>query len=55
MATSVLCQLCQQPVLLENARINEVGRAVHEECYVQAIRIPKQNKPVERPKPPGTS
>jgi hypothetical protein len=49
---SVPCQLCHQPVSLENARINEHGKAVHEECYLSALKIvpaPKQN-----PTEPGT-
>jgi hypothetical protein len=51
MVTSVLCQLCKQPVLLEKARINELGKAVHEECYLQSIRIAKPVKTGEGPTP----
>jgi len=54
MVTPVLCQICRRPVMLETARINEHGKAVHEECYVNALRatqapapddpsIPKEN------------
>lgn len=39
MASSVRCQLCNEPVTLENARINELGKAVHEECYLKALQI----------------
>lgn len=51
MVTSVLCQLCKKPVLLEKARINELGKAVHEECYLQSIRLPKPVKAGEGPNP----
>ena len=48
---SVPCQLCQQPVPLESARINELGKAVHEECYLNALRIgkPAQREPLPKP------
>ena len=51
MAISVACDLCKKPVLLEKARINELGKAVHEQCYVQAIRACKPVGPTESPKP----
>jgi hypothetical protein len=41
MASSVLCQLCNEPVFLESARINEHGKPVHEDCYVESIKIMK--------------
>ncbi len=50
MAISVVCELCKKPVLLEKARINELGKAVHERCYVQAIRASRPAVP-EGPKP----
>jgi hypothetical protein len=46
MSISVLCELCKKPVLLEKARINESGKAVHEQCYLQAILVNKPGKPV---------
>jgi len=55
MAISVVCDLCKKSVLLEKARINESGKAVHEQCYLQAILVNKPGKPVRgaspRPKP----
>lgn len=45
MASPVSCQLCQQPVMLETARINEHGKAVHEECYVNALKNAKPPAP----------
>ena len=32
--TEVTCAYCHQPVKLENAKTNENGQAVHEDCYV---------------------
>jgi hypothetical protein len=51
MAISVVCDLCKKPVLLEKARINELGKAVHEQCYVRVIRASKPMRPAENPKP----
>jgi hypothetical protein len=55
MAISVVCDLCKKSVLLEKARINESGKAVHEQCYLQAILVNKPGKPMRganaRPKP----
>lgn len=55
MSTSVPCQLCRKPVSLERARINEMGKPVHEECYLQAIRANKPEQPLPRSKPPIVS
>jgi hypothetical protein len=54
MNSSVPCQLCQQPVPLEVARIDELGKPVHEECYVQAIQTTDARLP-ELPKPSGSA
>jgi hypothetical protein len=51
MAISIVCELCKKPVLLEKARINELGKPVHEQCYVQSIRTGKPMRPAEGPKP----
>jgi len=32
------CVLCKEPVKLEESMTNEYGQAVHENCYVQALR-----------------
>ena len=45
MVSPVTCQLCQQPVMLETARINEHGKAVHEECYFNALKSAKPPAP----------
>jgi hypothetical protein len=33
----MLCPTCNQPITLEDAKIDEDGRAVHEECYVKQL------------------
>lgn len=38
MVTPVMCQICKQPVILETARVDEHGKAVHEECYFNALK-----------------
>lgn len=36
-AALVLCAVCDDPVQLENCKIDENGKAVHEDCYVTAM------------------
>jgi hypothetical protein len=43
-----VCPLCNQTVELETTKTNEDGEAVHEECYVLAIKA-------HQPKPSGRS
>jgi hypothetical protein len=47
----VICQICKKPVALETARINEHGKAVHEDCYVNALKrvapLPSTKRPPE--------
>jgi hypothetical protein len=33
-----LCPVCNQPVALETAKVDEVGRAIHDECYFAIVR-----------------
>ncbi|HZQ94537.1 MAG TPA: hypothetical protein VFA67_05975 [Candidatus Sulfotelmatobacter sp.] len=54
MVNSVPCQLCKKPVLLEKARINEMGKAVHEECYIKTIQVSKTAQ-TGHPRKPGTA
>lgn len=39
-----VCPLCNEPVELETTKTNEDGEAVHEECYVLAVKA-QQPKP----------
>ena len=34
------CTICKQPVSLENAKTDELGLAIHEQCYVLKLRPP---------------
>jgi hypothetical protein len=47
-ATSASCFICGKPVLLEIAKTNEYGRAVHEECYVLRIKLEHATMPVQK-------
>jgi hypothetical protein len=41
-----LCPLCNEPVELENSITDEAGKAVHEDCYLQALKAaPAPNAP----------
>jgi hypothetical protein len=33
-----LCPVCNHPVALETAKVDEVGRAIHGECYLVIVR-----------------
>lgn len=39
------CYICGLAVELEVAKTNEDGEAVHEECYVEGIRVKAMQKP----------
>jgi len=31
------CSICHKPVMLETTKVDEHGKAVHEECYISAL------------------
>ncbi len=33
------CAICSRPVRLETAKTDERGRTVHEECYLQKLKL----------------
>jgi hypothetical protein len=33
------CAFCNAPVLIETAKTNERGQLIHEDCYVQSLRM----------------
>ena len=41
-----LCAICRKPVILETAKTDDDGQAIHEECYVEKIhgKIPPKPK-----------
>jgi hypothetical protein len=42
------CSICNKPVKLETSKTDELGKAVHEGCYVLKVR---NKKPSTVPKP----
>ncbi|HEV3512692.1 MAG TPA: hypothetical protein VGS05_13385 [Candidatus Sulfotelmatobacter sp.] len=49
MVSPVICQICKQPVILETARIDERGKAVHEDCYLRAIQAQQRPRTDDDP------
>ena len=49
----VICPICNKPVVLETARFNEFGKAVHEDCYVRALKASRTQSVPERPPEAG--
>ena len=35
----IICSICEQPLPLESAKVDDHGRAVQEACYAQTIDI----------------
>jgi hypothetical protein len=33
-----ICTICRKPVNLETSKTDDVGQAIHEECYVRMVR-----------------
>lgn len=33
------CPICDKPVPLESAKTDEDGKAIHEDCYVSALKF----------------
>jgi hypothetical protein len=46
------CAVCGKPCSLENCKTDELGRAVHDACYVMAM-LSKQNLPPTYPSAEG--
>jgi hypothetical protein len=40
------CWICSKPVLLENCKIDEHGRPVHENCYVTRLALEMAQPPI---------
>jgi hypothetical protein len=43
------CSICQKRIALETARADEVGQAVHEECYLLTLGIGRDQGSVYKP------
>jgi hypothetical protein len=39
--TFPICSVCNEPVELNTAKVNEVGNPIHEECYVVKVSLRK--------------
>ena len=50
--TFATCAVCGKPCSLENCKTDELGRAVHDSCYVVVI-LSKQNVPPDFPSAEG--
>jgi len=40
-----LCDICHKPVKLETSKTNELGKAVHERCYLLMVSSKKAKSP----------
>jgi hypothetical protein len=47
-ANIVSCVICGTSVELEHCKINEDGRAVHENCYIEKLALPMVRAKVDR-------
>ena len=43
--SSPYCWICGKPVLLEDCKVDEKGRAVHESCYIAKVAQQKERQP----------
>ena len=43
--TLPICSVCNEPVELNTAKVNEVGNPIHEECYVLKVSLRKDKTP----------
>ena len=37
--TTEICSFCSKPLAIEHAKTDADGKAVHEECYFQQLRL----------------
>src|SRR5258708_32898503 len=44
-----ICSICNEPVELETKKTNELGKAVHEECYVLHLQLIRASTPPRSP------
>ena len=40
-----ICEICHKPVKLETSKTNELGKAVHERCYLLRVRSKNATSP----------
>ncbi len=39
----IRCDICGNPISIEDAKVTENGKPVHEECYVAKLRLGKHD------------
>jgi len=44
---TLCCSICETPVPLEDCKIDEQGRAVHESCYCAKVGYQNAPPPIE--------
>jgi hypothetical protein len=42
---NLICDICHKPVKLETSKTNELGKAVHERCYLLRVSPKKAPSP----------
>jgi hypothetical protein len=45
-----ICGICNKPVKLETSKFDELGKAVHEGCYLLKVSLRRAITPPPRPK-----
>jgi hypothetical protein len=46
-----ICGICRKPIKLETSKIDELGKAVHEGCYLLKVSLRRATTPPQpRPK-----
>jgi hypothetical protein len=45
-----ICSVCNKPVKLETSKIDELGKAIHEGCYVLKVGLRRATSLRPRPK-----
>jgi hypothetical protein len=47
---TVNCVICNKPVALESAKVDEAGRPVHDACYLRKIERQPPSRPPDESK-----
>ena len=41
----LICSICNEPIRLETAKVDENGKAVHEDCYIKRLLASHRDPP----------
>jgi hypothetical protein len=44
-----ICSTCKKPVILETSQVDELGKPVHESCYLLKTNLRRATTPPEPP------